>query len=288
MTSNLSLTGLRDIKCNNIFLNYLNDISNILDVFALKNELTSIVGLPPSTLDTIQKLAEALGNNPDFFNYVDQQLALKRNVSDSYDKNYINTLIAGYYTKTQTDTNLLLKANQATTYNKTEVDNNLLLKSDKLTTYNKTEVDTNLLLKQNKLILPPSEGANGWGTIDSTGTVRRIVGSAPIRSFIELDIDNPSTINDIKIGLDLELSNLINYYTKTQTDTLITNLIGNAPALLNTLNELAAALNNDQNYATTIQNQIATKASIINPTFTNNVLIKDQLSSSKLYAGFFW
>ena len=81
--SNLSLTGLRDIKCNNIFLNYLNDIKNVLDVFALKNELSSIIGLPPQTLDTIEKLAEALGNNPDFFNYVDQQLALKRNVLDS-------------------------------------------------------------------------------------------------------------------------------------------------------------------------------------------------------------
>ena len=75
--SNLSLTGLRDIKCNNIFLNYLNDIKNVLEIFALKNELTDIIGLPPATLDTIQKLAEALGNNPDFFNYVEQQLALK-------------------------------------------------------------------------------------------------------------------------------------------------------------------------------------------------------------------
>ena len=114
--SNLSLTGLRDIKCNNIYLNYLNDIKNILEIFALKNDLTEIIGLPPATLDTIQKLAEALGNRPDFFNYVDQQLLLKRNVIDSYDKTYINALIAGYYTKTQTDTNLLLKADKLMTY----------------------------------------------------------------------------------------------------------------------------------------------------------------------------
>ena len=66
MSNNLSLTGLRDIKCNNIFLNYLNDIKNILDVFALKNELTDIIGLPPATLDTLQKLAAALGDNPIF------------------------------------------------------------------------------------------------------------------------------------------------------------------------------------------------------------------------------
>ena len=93
MSNNLSLTGTRDIKANNIYLNYLNDIKNILEIFALKDDLTDIIGLPPATLDTIQKLAEALGNNPDFFNYVDQQLLLKRNVIDSYDKTYINNLI---------------------------------------------------------------------------------------------------------------------------------------------------------------------------------------------------
>ncbi|MFM7986665.1 MAG: hypothetical protein ACKPKO_45855, partial [Candidatus Fonsibacter sp.] len=40
------------------------------------------------------------------------------------------------------------------------------------------------------------------------------------------------------------------------------NLIDNAPASLNTLNELATALDNDANFATNIQNQIALKASI--------------------------
>ena len=69
MTSNngLSLTNTRDIKANNIFLNYDNDIKNILEIFASKNDINTISGLPPSTLNTLQKLAEALGNNPDLF-----------------------------------------------------------------------------------------------------------------------------------------------------------------------------------------------------------------------------
>ena len=71
-------------------------ILNILDLFAFKNEINNITGLPPSTLNTLQKLAEALGGNPDFFNFVNQQLSLKRNIADSYDKNYINTLITNY------------------------------------------------------------------------------------------------------------------------------------------------------------------------------------------------
>lgn len=48
----------------------------------------------------------------------------------------------------------------------------------------------------------------------------------------------------------------------------ITDLIASAPAALNTLDELAAALNDDANFATTITNSLATKASIANPVFT--------------------
>ena len=40
---------------------------------------------------------------------------------------------------------------------------------------------------------------------------------------------------------------------------------------MNTLNELAAALSNDANYATTVQNQIASKAPLANPSFTGTV-----------------
>ena len=48
-------------------------------------------------------------------------------------------------------------------------------------------------------------------------------------------------------------------YTKAEVDTQLSNLIDSAPDGLNTLNELADALNDDANYATRIQNQFATK-----------------------------
>lgn len=52
-----------------------------------------------------------------------------------------------YYTKTQVDDLLDLKADAATTYTKTEVDAALALKADKSTTYTKTQVDAALALK---------------------------------------------------------------------------------------------------------------------------------------------
>ena len=77
----LSLTNSRDIKCNNIYLNYNNDIKNILEIFSFKSDISDITGLPPATLNTLQELANAMNNNPDFFNYVNQQSNLKRNIN---------------------------------------------------------------------------------------------------------------------------------------------------------------------------------------------------------------
>lgn len=60
----------------------------------------------------------------------------------------------------------------------------------------------------------------------------------------------------------------------------IANLLGagslildGAPSALDTLNELAAALGDDANYATTITNALAAKAPLASPTFTGTVTV---------------
>lgn len=54
--------------------------------------------------------------------------------------------------------------------------------------------------------------------------------------------------------------NMTNYYTKWESDTKIAQLVNSSPALLDTLGEIATALGNDANFATTIINALATKA----------------------------
>ena len=51
-----------------------------------------------------------------------------------------------------------------------------------------------------------------------------------------------------------------NVYNKNEVDLKFTSLIGAAPAVLATIVELATALGNDAKYATTIQNQLNSKA----------------------------
>ena len=63
------------------------------------------------------------------------------------------------------------------------------------------------------------------------------------------------------------------YYTKVETQTYVTtqisNLVDSAPTTLDTLNELAAALGDDPNFATTVTNLIATKEPTIAPGTTS-------------------
>jgi len=78
-------------------------------------KVAGIVDSAPATLDTLNELAAALGD----------------------DANHVTTMTTLVGTK----------ADQSTTYTKAEVDTSLNLKSDKTTTYTKTEVDTALTNK---------------------------------------------------------------------------------------------------------------------------------------------
>ena len=55
---------------------------------------------------------------------------------------------------------------------------------------------------------------------------------------------------------------------KSYVDTAISNLVDGAPELLNTLNEIAAAINDDANYFTTIANGLAAKLDLAGGTLT--------------------
>ncbi len=56
--------------------------------------------------------------------------------------------------------------------------------------------------------------------------------------------------------------------TTAFVSTAVANLVSSAPSTLDTLNELATALGDDPNFATTMTNALATKAPLASPTFT--------------------
>ncbi|MBT6443205.1 MAG: hypothetical protein HOK61_12325, partial [Alphaproteobacteria bacterium] len=58
---------------------------------------------------------------------------------------------------------------------------------------------------------------------------------------------------------------------KAYADTEIAALVDSSPAAMNTLNELAAALGDDENFSTTVTNSIATKLALAGGTMSGNI-----------------
>ena len=62
--------------------------------------------------------------------------------------------------------------------------------------------------------------------------------------------------------------------TEGYVNTTVSNLVAAAPGTLDTLNELAAALGDDPNFATTVTNSIATKLPLAGGTITGNLTVQ--------------
>ncbi len=77
--------------------------------------------------------------------------------------------------------------------------------------------------------------------------------------------------------------------TQSYVDTAVSNLIDGAPALLDTLNEIAAAINDDENYFTTVANSIATKQNTLtagaNIDITNDTISVSGLDTDDVAEG---
>ena len=87
---------------------------------------------------------------------------------------------------------------------------------------------------------------------------------------------NIKTVNGVSImgsGNVSVTTDLTGYATETFVSNQIQSVVGAAPAALNTLTELAAALNNDASYANTLTNQLTTKLDASSYTATD-ILVK--------------
>jgi hypothetical protein len=73
---------------------------------------------------------------------------------------------------------------------------------------------------------------------------------------------------------------LTGYATESYVTDAISDLVDTAPSTLNTLNELAAALGDDENFASTVTTALGTKAPLSSPTFTGNVTIGEAITKT--------
>ena len=84
------------------------------------------------------------------------------------------------------------------------------------------------------------------------------------------DADKPvSTAQQTALDLKYDASNPDNYQTAAQVQASLDALVDSAPGTLDTLNELAAALGDDPNFATTVNNNITTIQNNLNTEITD-------------------
>ena len=70
--------------------------------------------------------------------------------------------------------------------------------------------------------------------------------------------------------------------TTAYVESATANLVNSAPATLDTLNELATALNDDANFSTTVTDSIALKAALSGASFTGDVTMGEALSIERV------
>jgi len=116
------------------------------------------------------------------------------------------------------------------------------------------------------------------GVADSTtdnlaeGTTNKYFTDERAQDAIGNSVGTGLTYNDTTGAVAVDTSTIATRsYADTAASNAVAAVIDSAPAALNTLDELAAALGDDANYAATITTALGTKAPIANPTFTGTV-----------------
>ena len=108
------------------------------------------------------------------------------------------------------------------------------------------------------------------GTV--TGVTKAMVGLSNVTNESKATLFASPTFSGIPLAPTAIAGTATQQVATTEfVSTAVAGIVDTAPDLLNTLNELAAALGDDANYATTITTALALKAPLADPAFTGTV-----------------
>ena len=257
----VSINNSKDLIANSLQLvqedGELKDIKEVIATAAaiIEGDLT------PEQIQTISNLSSALNNDPNFFSNNQAQINSKAAINNVYTKSETDGKISDLINDAPEALNTLNKLASA-------------LGDDE----NFATTITGQIATKAPLASPTFTGTVsgvtksmvGLGNVDNTSDLNKPISTA-IQAALNLKSDKLTTYTktesdaqfslktETQTALDLK-ANQATTYTKSEVDTKFTDIIDSAPDALNTLSELANALANDSNYATTIANQLATKA----------------------------
>ena len=114
-------------------------------------------------------------------------------------------------------------------------------------------------------------GLDVTGDISCSGTVDGVDIAARDTLFSGLTSSSGVLTNGVTATTQGSSDNTTKVATTAYVTTAISNLINGAPGSLDTLNELAAAMNDDAAFSTTVTNSLATKMPLAGGEFTGNI-----------------
>ena len=132
-------------------------------------------------------------------------------------------------------------------------------------------------IERNVSILAAKLLTNDGGSGDSDDSSFGRIETKKVRFKNDIRMDDPVDIRD---DVDMNTNKITDLGTptasadaanKSYVDTQVAAVVDSAPGTLDTLNELAAALGDDANYATTTTNAIATKLALAGGTMTGDI-----------------
>jgi len=119
----------------------------------------------------------------------------------------------------------------------------------------------------------------GLGNVNNTSDINKPVSTATQSALnLKANLSSPNFTDIPTVPTASNGTNTTQIANTAFVSTAIANLVASSPSTLDTLNELATALGNDPNFATTISTLLGLKANIASPTFTGNVGFSGTLS----------
>ncbi len=300
ISNNLIITDGKNLFINNYNVDAridqldadLNVVENsIIDIQNVNDEQNIDIDLLQSEMDTVQSDISVIENsiidiqNVNSTQNTDIDLLQSEMDTVQSDITTLNTQITGIsYTTgtdtTQIDNNVVIPVGKTLTLNGSDVDTRFTGIETKTTgiTYNSgttTTTISNPNIVLNGYINAISNSINNVSNlyINSGGAV--YIGGNAINTSALLTLNNTWTgTNSFNTSLPtstLTPTNTTDLTTKTYVDTKISSLVNSAPTTLDTLNELASALGNDPNFATTMTTLIGTKTTLSGVQANNNI-----------------
>jgi hypothetical protein len=246
MVFNLSNTV--DIVANTLSVIDENRVIDVRELFLSKlDAIDNIVGLPPDTLNTLQKLGEAINNDSNFYESLIHDLSFKANAADTYTKTetYTEEEVNGLLTDmiTYVTAQLALKASTSASYLKAETYTEEEV--NQLFTDTSTHLTESLALKEPAFIavsplLKTTNSTTGNIELNLSSALTDVIDlkldESQVQSMLDayepytsespISIFTPSGTGAMILKMDptyssnlLSKANANNVYTKTQADT---------------------------------------------------------------------